>query len=382
MAATIPVGTVPIKISGTASKPYLITNDPANQTIIYLGQDSSVSPYNYGVKLLPGASLTWTEITREVWAVSATTQTANVTVLYEATATFSSQVSTLSGSSPVLLSTKTVNVQLNGVTGSAQTVYVDSVNIASFTSIKVMVSTTVNNTGGVTTTSTSLDANAYVQFTGVQADTPISNANFYGTNNAVWTLGTGSNSSGGNPAGLVNNIRSYEFPVNNIYLTGDSIAGTGTAIRVSSGTITAMSLTVTVRIYGTSNTVATEKYYNGATGGFSSGLGTFTYPQWGVMATIGSSSSTSYTIPSQNGLANVNLAVTGVTATAAGYVLNFFTLDFLSAWAGNIGVGTLTTPAVAFTGSNQNFIFPNVPVRVTTTYAGSGQTLAIIQEKR
>jgi len=380
MAAVIQVGTRPQKISGTASKPYLITNDPATNTVIYLGQDSNVSANNYGVKLLPGGSLTWTEINNEVWAVSANTNTANVSVMYEASATFSSQVSNLSAASPQLLATKSINIQLNGSTGTAQNVYIDSLNIASYTTLKVIVSTTVNNSAGVTTASTSLDNNCYIQFVGVQADTAVSNANFFGTNQAIFTLGTGANSTGGNPAGLVNNIKSYEFPVNNIYLTGDSTAQTGTRLTVSSGTVTAMSLTVTIRIYGTSNTPNGEKYFNGATGGFSGGIGTFTYPQWGVMGSIGTTGT--FTLPSQNGLATVSMYSNATTLTAASYVINFFSPDFLSAWAGVVAAGVLSNPTTVNSNLTQNFTFPNMPVRIVITATGSTPATSIIQTRQ
>ena len=380
MAQVIPVGTSAVKISGTASKPYLISNDPSSQTTIYIGQYSNVSAVNYGVKLQPGGSLTWTEITSEVWAISATTSTANITVIYEANAMFSSQVSNLSAASPTLLATKTINVQLNGVTGSAQTAYIDSLLIAQYTTLRVQVSTTINNSGGVTTASTSLDANAYVQFVGIQADTSVSNANYYGQQQAIWPLGSGSSTSGGNPAGLVTNIRTYEFPVNNIYLTGDSTALTGSNIKVSSGTLTSVSLTVTVRIYGTNNTPRGEIYYNGATGNFPSALGTFTYPQWGINGSI--SATGTYTLPSYNGEATVNLYPQTAATTAANYVITFFTPDFLSAWAGNIGSGALTAPGTQYLQLSQNFIFPNVPVRIVFTSTGSAPSLSITQTRQ
>ena len=380
MAAVIPVGTSAVKISGTASKPYLISNDPGSQTTIYIGQYSNVSAVNYGVKLAPGGTLTWTEITSEVWAISASTTTANVTVIYEASATFSSQVSNLAASSPVLLVTKTIPVQITTTT-AGQYFYIDSIQIAQYSTLRVTVSTTINNTGGVTTASTSLDSNAYVSFNAVQADTPISSASYTAQQQAVFTLGSGSNSAAGNPVGLVGNIRYYEFPVKNIYLTGDSTANTGTYIRVNTGTLTAVSLTVTVRIYGTYASVPQEIYYNGATGGFTTGLGTYTNPQWGLMAAI-SASNTSYTLPTYNGLAQVTLSINGTTTTAAAYQLTMFSPDFLTAWGYPLGNGIVTTPTIQYSNITQTYLFPNVPVRLTLISTGGAPNASVIQTRQ
>lgn len=380
MAAVIPVGTSAVKISGTASKPYLISNDPESQTTIYIGQYSNVSAVNYGVKLSPGGTLTWTEITSEVWAISANSDTANVTVIYEASATFSSQVSNLAASSPVLLVTKTIPVQISSVT-TFQSAYINSIQIAQYSSLRVTVSTTINNTGGVTTTSTSLDSDAWISFSAVQADTPISNASYKAAQQAVWPLGSGSSTSAGNPVGLVNNIRYYEIPVNNIYLTGDSTAGTGTNIRVNTGTLTAVSLTVTIRIYGTYTTKPKEIYYNGATGGFPTALGTYSNPEWGVMAVL-SDGNKSYPLPSYNGEAVVSMYSLSTTLTAAGYYLNTYSPSFLTAWGYPLGSGYLATPTIPYSNQINTFIFPNVPVRLTSVSTGTTPSISVIQTRQ
>jgi len=380
MAAVIPVGTNAVKISGTAAKPYLISNDPASQTTIYLGQYSNVSATNYGVKLSPGGTLTWAEITSEVWAISASTTTANITVIYEASATFSSQVSNLAASSPVLLVTKTIPVQITSVT-TFQTAYIDSIQIAQYSSLRVTISTTINNTAGVTTTSTSLDSDAWISFSALQADTPISNASYKAAQQAVFPLGTGSNTSGGNPVGLVNNIRYYEFPVNNIYLTGDSVAGTGTYIRVNTGTLTAVSLTVTIRIYGTYTNKPKEIYYNGATGGFPTAIGTYTNPEWGLMATLADGNK-SYTLPSYNGEAVVSMYSLSTSLTAAGYELKVYSPSFITPWGYSLGSGYLATPAIPYSNQINTFLFPNVPVRLTSISTGTTPLISVIQTRQ
>ena len=123
MAQPILVGVVPQKISGSASKPYLISNDPTSAATIYLGQNSAVSVNNYGIKLTPGSSLTWTEITGEVWAVVGS-NTANVTVIYEATGQVSGQTTTLASVYPQLL--QTAVIPFNFSTGTGQTVNIQT----------------------------------------------------------------------------------------------------------------------------------------------------------------------------------------------------------------------------------------------------------------
>lgn len=379
MPALIPITSTPQKISGTASKPYLISNDPSSLSTIYLGQDSSVSPYNYGVKLQAGGSLTWTEITKEVWALTDTNGSAKVSVMYEASATFSSQISTNSQSNAVLLAQQSINVQTSGASLPAQTIYLDAINILPYTSIKAMVSVTVNNTGGVTTQNISLNQNAYVQLSFVQAN-QTSGANLSPTNEAIFPLGNNSALASGNPVGLQSSIASYEFPVSNGFLAG--VAGTnGTYIKVSSGTSTQASLTVTVRIFGTSNILQSEKYYNSAQGGFPTALGTFTYPQWGVMGSIGTSG-VSYEIPSQNGRATLSVTNNSTATTQLYGQLQYFTRDFLSAWAGVIGTVNIELLTTQYANKTQEFIFPNLPVRLVTVATGGSGSWSIIQEKR
>lgn len=380
MPALIPITSIPQKISGTASKPYLISNDPSSLSTIYLGQDSSVSPYNYGVKLQAGASLTWQKIDSEVWALTDTGGSAEVSVMYEASATFSSQVSTNSQSNAVLIAQQSINVQLNGVSAPAQTVYLDAINILPYTSVKAMVSVVVNNTGGVTTSNISLNQNAYVQLSFIQAN-QTSGANLSPTNEAIFPLGNNSALSSGNPVGLQSAIASYEFPVTNGFLAGNASLSNGTYIKVSSGTSTTVSLTVTVRIFGTSNILQTEKYYNSAQGGFPTALGTFTYPQWGVMGSIGTSG-VNYELPSQNGRATLSVTNNSTATTQLYGQLQFFTRDFLTAWAGIIGTVNIELVGTQYANKTQDFTLPNLPVRLVTVATGGSGQWSLIQEKR
>lgn len=366
MAAVIPVGANAVKISGTASKPYLISNDPNSQTVIYLGQDSSVSTNNYGVKLLPGGSLTWTEITREVWAISASTNTANITVLYEATATFSSQVSAVNANAPVLLNTTTYTFT-GGTSGIVVNTTIPDIAIGNYASIKVMVST--NIVSPISPGPTSLDNGASISFIGLQTNTIPATFSTSITNRATWPFGDGLSVSTGLQAG----IQTLEFPVVNSYLSGSYLA-------VTSGTTTP-SGTITIRIFGQGKTLLNSIYtnfipinnpplvYNGYVAAD------------GIMfnTTLSGATSSAYNIPSQNGIANILMSSGSTTLTRVGYTLFFYNY-LLGGWY-IAQKRLLAAPGTIGDSINDQIILPNVPIQFRIEATGVGTSIFTITQE-
>jgi hypothetical protein len=361
MAAVIPVGASAVKISGTASKPYLISNDANSQTVIYLGQDSNVSPNNYGVKLLPGGSLTWTEITREVWAISSTSNTANVTVLYEATATFSSQVSAVNANAPVLLSTTTVTLANTG--GFSVSTTIPDLAIGNYASIKIMVS--VNLTAIPATTPTLLTG-AAVQFNGIQSNTAPVSAGASVTNRATFPFGDNGGSGLGLSTGLQPGIQTLEYPVINNYLSGSTIA-------YNSGTST-LAGTLTLRIFGQGKAL-NQSIYTSWNGGSLPTVYNGYQASEGVMfnTTVSGAATTSYSIPSQNGIANILMSSGSTTLTRVGYSLYFY--DYASSSYYLVHKRLLAAPGTIGDSINDQVIFPQTPVQLRLETTGTGSSI-------
>jgi hypothetical protein len=345
MAAVIPVGTNAVKISGTASKPYLISNDPASQTIIYLGQYSNVSAVNYGVKLLPGASLTWTEISQEVWAISASTNTANVTVIYEAAATFSSQVSSLSSSNPQLLQTLVIPFTSGSPSGEVQT-WLNDVNIASYTGLRITVQTNITAGGG--TLSSALGC--YIYFRGTQSAITVTQGSVtvQQTNVATWSI----NDTSGIPL-LIKAVQSYDFAVNNTLLT-NAYLGYNFGAQTPTGYFT-------IRLFGLTQPVATNKYLNVYGAGDTA--------KSGIMFNQGFGTGTSNVeIPSMSGAATLSMTTDTITPTSVlirlyAYITGTPTLFY---------TGGYLSPGTLGSGRLDNITLPNAPIRVTGIIAGTG----------
>lgn len=349
----IPITAIPQKISGTASKPYLITNDPDSVATIYLGQSSNVSQYNYGVKVTPGSSLTWNKLDTEVWAVTAGSGGATVTVLYEADAVASNSVSAVSANLPVLLQTITRNFTA-GIPTLTTDVIPDTV-IQNYASIKVMVSVNLTALG-----STDLGSGAYIRVAGIQTDTALGNvlSNYSITNQAVFSFGDG---VGIINTGLQPGIATYQFPVTNTYLSSSFIQYT-----TGSGT---PSGTVTVRIFGLGETIQQEKYIN-YPGNIPVLVSSNKTPTAGVMLayTAAAPISTQYDLPSKNGLANFLLSSSSAGLTRIGYSLwayfpigNQLIHKRITAAPGTIGDGT-----------NDTIYLPNLPIQYRIEASGAG----------
>jgi len=362
MPATIPVGSVPQKISGTASKPYLITNDPDSPSEIYLGQDSSVSPFNYGIKLTPGSSLTWQEITKEVWAVTST-GTAVVTVLYEASATVSGQVSNLASVNPQLLQTLTIPFA-SPSTGLPIDRFLDTQLIQQYAAVRIMVS--VNITQVASAGLLDLVSGAFIQFSGIQSNTILSNSTsgYQETNSALWTFGDGI----GYTLGLAPAIQTLDFPVVNNYLTSSWI-------RYDTGsTATDVIGTITIRVFGLYNVVSNEERYQNFPGSART-------PIWGVMYNNTFSSNVNVAIASQNGAATVGLATNAITPTNAYYVLSYFTSNAVSRQP--IFRQKLDAPGTLNDNKQNTFILPNAPIYLQLVFAGTGSAMfSLIQTRR
>ena len=367
MPAVIPVGANAVKISGTASKPYLISNDPTSQTVIYLGQDSNVSANNYGVKLQPGGSLTWTEITREVWAISASSITASVSVLYEATATFSSQVSAISANAPVLLNTTTITLANTG--GLSSSTSIPDIAIGNYASLKVMVS--VNLTAIPATTPTLLTG-AAVQFNGIQSNSVPVSATASVTNKATWPFGDNGGSGLGLSLGLQPGIQTLEMPVINNYLSGSTIA-------YNSGTST-LAGTLTLRIFGQGKTL-TDSIYTSWNGGDLPTVYTGYTASEGIMfnTTTTGAVSTSYSVPSQNGIANILMSSGSTTLTRVGYTLSFYNYASGSYYIAHKRI--LTNPGTIGDSINDQVIFPQTPVQIRLETTGTGTGIFTITQQ-
>ena len=351
MAAVIPIGTTPQKISGTASKQYLIANDPSSLSTVYIGQDSSVSTANYGIKLSPGSSLTWQETSKEVWAVVAT-GSANITVTYEASAAISGQVFNLASVYPQLIQTKVIPFTATGSGVSVDT-FLDTQIIQGFAAVRIQISLNITTAG---TGLVGLGQGAYISFEGIQSVSTLTNSitAYQETNSALWSFG---NPFGISTLGLSSAIQTYDFPVINTYLTSSWIRyNTGTNETAAQGTITA-------RVYGLYNVVVPQERYQNYTSGTRA-------PMRGILYQAAPTASVSAAdIDSQNGLATLSFApaTTGLTTVTA--VLNTYltppnTIPLFR--------GALTTPGTQSAGQTYQINLPNAPLNFAANIAGTG----------
>jgi hypothetical protein len=423
MAVPITVTTSPVLISRTAAKPYLINND--GTTNVYLGQDTAVNNNNYAFILQPGQSLSWSEINKEVYAVT-TTGTSKVSIAYEAAAVASSTVNIANATIPV---TGTVNANITNasipVSGSVSitsgTVGISgTVNTAitsgsvSITSGSVSVSSgnitaAVGNTpvllGTATATYTTASTNVSFLSSGTTLDVDISayssvllvietvlsaaasTTNMSCTNNAYYSVllyqYTGSYLSA-NPdhqaqftfgdgvgttyIGVVNPARqTFQIPVKNSRLalnaTAIKTAGTGTGAGTS-----------TIKVYGTYETITNEKYVNYPS------ISTVTPALTGVMyQTTSTTASTDIDIPSRNGAATITLVTGSATLTKNAVSINYYN-GSTSTPLTKIGLVApgLTTVDYA---EIRNITLPNYPLKVSLRQTGTtlSQTFNLTQ---
>lgn len=348
----IPVNQYAQKISVQVSKPYVITNDPGSLSTVYIGRDSSVSPAQYGVKLSPGSSLTWSEINAEVWAVTETSGSATVTTIYEASFALSGTISNLASVYPKLLQTKVIPFQASGTNSTIDT-FLDTQVIQSFAAVRIQISVNITTAG---TGLVGLGNGAYISFEGIQSVTQLTNSTtaYQETNSALWSFG---NPFGISTLGLSSAIQTYDYPVVNTYLTSSWIRyNLGTAETVAGGTIT-------VRVYGLYNVVVPQERYQNYTSGTRA-------PMRGQLYTASVTSSVSSTdIDSQNGLATFTMApaTTGLTGVS-GVLQTYLTPPTLIP----IARFTLATPATLNAGQNWQVNLPNAPLNFTGGVAGVG----------
>jgi hypothetical protein len=358
MAQIIPVSTVPQKISGTASKPYLISNDPTSASTIYLGQNSSVSINNYGIKLTPGSSLTWTEISSEVWAVVAS-NTASVTVIYEATGQVSGQTTTLSSVFPALLQTLTIPFAADGV-GTAVNTFIQNQTIQTYSAIRIQISVnyTTAETVGIIGGTSGLDNGAYIRFSGIQSVSTLTNSlTAYGrTNSCLWTFGASGSTVGLSPA-----IQTYDFPVVNTFITSSWITtSTGSSASTAVGSIT-------VRVYGLYNVVTPqERYQNFLNDDINSIQGKL------IIGTATATNSSGYNTQAQNGAATLTLAAATTGITALSVVLQTWVATPTSGTRIAVGRFAVTSPGTLNAGNVWNITLPNSPLVLEYYQTGTG----------
>ena len=273
MAAPISVALAPVKVSQRTARPYLITNN-SGLVSVYLGQDANITPLNYAVLLAPGQSITWNEINSDVWAVANSSTAAQLTIAYQASATFSPNVNITNATIPV---SGTINANITNasipVTGTVAvssgtvsisgtpsvTVTSGSVNVANTPSVTLTGTTNnvnVSNTPNVAVTNTptvgiSGSANTVALASGTTVNATVSGSvsvsntpavTISGTGNTV-QLATGTTVNVGNtPAvtlsGSTNNVNVSNTPTVNISAVNNSVQIANTpSVTVSSGTV-------------------------------------------------------------------------------------------------------------------------------------------------
>lgn len=266
MGAPILIGTLPTKISAAASRPYLLANSSSSVSTVYVGQSSNVSSYTYAITLAPGAVITWTDITSDVWAVCLS-GSASVTVAYEASGVFSP---TTAGANPTLLKTLAIPFATTDttITGSLTDVPISSYNsvilmvsvnittpfatlngISAASTVSQPLSFAVNSSGG-----TFQSTNAFINISGVQYDAAFAgqSGSFAKTTSALFSFGDGV----GTTTGLLPAIQTYQFPVNNGMFSADINAYKAiTGANSGSGTIT-------IRMYGSQQQISLPIYKN------------------------------------------------------------------------------------------------------------------------
>jgi hypothetical protein len=346
MGIPIQVTAVPQKLSGTATRPYLLTNDPSSSATVYIGQTSAInSSFNYALTLQPGASITWTDISSEVWAVTSSGSAA-VTVAYEASGTF---VPGKTGAAPTLLRTVTVPF---GLTDTVLTQTAQDINISAYLSVKVMVSVNITTvpTGGTGLT------NSWLYVDGTQYDSAFSGTNttnFSRTNSACWTFGDGACQS----TGLTNGIQTYQFAVQNSLLAFNI----GVIKDVHNWGVGGVG-TVTFRIYGTQQTVSADIYQN-----WVSSYGTFFRPPYRVGNTL-----TTTTAPVYRSVPNQSIPMSTTTAATVTYGI----ID-------NVGEPSYGWPAQALihfptiTGIPFSYTYTTSYTPATSIFAAGGSTIVL-----
>ena len=354
MAQPILVGVVPQKISGSASKPYLISNDPTSAATIYLGQNSAVSVNNYGIKLTPGSSLTWTEITGEVWAVVGS-NTANVTVIYEATGQVSGQTTTLASVYPQLLQTAVIPFNFSTGTGQTVNTFLNNQTIQNYSAIRIQV--TVNVTATEDFGVPNMDSGAYIQFNGTQSVLQLANSTTSATsrtNVALWTFGNQLLGS----TGIVPAIQTYDFPVVNTYLTNSWITWANGSTAVSA------TGTITVRVYGLYNVVVQQERYQNFIGDAQAALeGKL------ILGTATATNTTGFSTQAQNGAATLMLSPATTGLTALSVVLQTWLAPPTRQAVARLAV---TTPGTLNAGNVWNINLPNSPLVLEYNQTGTG----------
>jgi len=332
------------KISVKVSKPYIITSDPGSISTVYIGTDSSVTPNNYGLKLAPGSNLIWQEINSEVWAVTDTGGSATVSIIYEASATVSGQTQALSSANPVLLQTLVIPFTSGSPLGEV-TAYLNDQYIARYTGLRVTIQTNITTAGGALNNA----AGVYLYFRGTQsAITLPTSTTAQPQNDASWSINTASGVTGLIPA-----IQSYDFAVNNLYLT-NTYLGYGFGATTPTGTFT-------VRLFGLTQPLATSQYLNV--------YGTPDSIKAGVMFSQGfGTGTTNVEIPTQGGPATLSMTTTAITPTSV--LISLY--SYITGSAYQFYSGGYTTPGTIGSGKTDNITIPNGPVKITATIAGTG----------
>ena len=411
MPAPISVSLSPVRISSRVTKPYLITNN-STTVAVYLGQDPNISANNYSIILNAGQSLTWNEINSDVWAITAS-GSAVVSIAYEASATFSSNVNIANasipisgtvnanitnasipvtgnvgitsgsvsitsgsvavssgnvaaavGNTPTLLTTATINY--TSASPLTDTFFTD-VDISAYASVivQVSVSATSSPTGNL-----SISNGAYLEYSGIQSNTqltPQSTTTWQRTNDAIFTFGDGVGSNGGSGTVLLNAIQTYQFQVRNKWLTSSWF-------RYATGSATGATGIITVRVYGSYETIDRERYTNIP--------GASRFPTGGAMYQFGTQTApynTTATAPSINGDAMVAIGgLTVTTLTAVLYTVYYFdgsTNQILSrnvvsnVSTGNAGLVTKVT-------------LPNAPISYQLVLSGVGTGYMTVTQNR
>lgn len=376
MAVPITVGTNPVLISRTAAKPYLINND--GQTNAYLGQDTNVSSNNYAFILQPGQSLSWSEINREVWAKTLT-GTTQVSIAYEAAAVASSSVNIASGSvtigsgnvtitsgqvtaavgnTPVLLATSTVTVSAGGTTTLPN---ITNIDISAYSSV---IWRFVWGSSGGGATAQTLANGAYLQMTTFQDSNSLAP---YAENyvNSQFTHPDGRSFAAVN--------QSLQLPVLSKYANANTIAIIQTAVGFRTGTLS-------LKLFGSYETVTAPRYNNILSATFSGGGGVDN-PGAGVMVSdqLATLTGIDYEIGSKNGLATITLASGSTTLTRCAIEVFYYqngTSQFLTNLA--LVAPGLTTLDYA---EKANVLFPNLPIKLAFRQTGTTTSarLSVIQ---
>jgi hypothetical protein len=108
---TFPLTDSPVQISQSITQDAQLQN--IGDTIVYLSNESAVSPASFGLRLNPGSTVTW-PANRELWAVVAPGLSGNVAVLYNASGTAVSEVTAAISGTVDVRTTQPVLIQGGG----------------------------------------------------------------------------------------------------------------------------------------------------------------------------------------------------------------------------------------------------------------------------